>query len=137
MIPCYVYMIVAVDAPVKKDCAMFKVGISENPKTRMATFQTANPFKLRLLKTWRLPSREDALCVEKRFHVAHINSRLNGEWFHSHVSSVHFLEYEIVYQLAEICKVGTDQALIHALIFAGLSEEEAIHSQLAVYGEAA
>ena len=84
---CFVYLMVADfefhgDGPRE----LVKVGISSNPRGRMAGFQTATPFKIELYKKWRMPDRNAALWVEKKFHAGNDPFRTNGEWFRTYAT---------------------------------------------------
>lgn len=55
-----------------------KIGWSRNVRTRIATFQTASPYPLRLLLVLAGEERD-----ERRLHDWFSRERLNGEWFKS------------------------------------------------------
>lgn len=58
-----------------------KVGISSNPRARVASLQTACPFDLVLVREFRFPNREIALQFEDAFHTTQAKHRTRGEWF--------------------------------------------------------
>lgn len=58
-----------------------KIGISANPQYRIATLQCANAKEIRIVKTFRFPSRAVASDVESCFHGTHADRQLCGEWF--------------------------------------------------------
>lgn len=55
---------------------LIKIGISINPKKRLATLRTSSPVELELLGTW-----ETAASSEKILHKILADSRVHGEWF--------------------------------------------------------
>jgi len=59
-----------------------KVGISAAPQKRLASINTAAPFRVSLYRFFRMPSRTVACKIERAFHDHHHAARLNGEWFH-------------------------------------------------------
>lgn len=61
--------------------APVKVGISNAPEKRLATINTASPFRVSLFRTFRLPNRNVAATLERMFHDVKKEHRLNGEWF--------------------------------------------------------
>lgn len=56
----------------------FKIGIANDPKSRLAQLQTGNPIKLQLVSCYAF---EDATPVEKALHQKYSEFRVNGEWF--------------------------------------------------------
>lgn len=70
---CYVYVIEA-DGRVK-------IGLSSNPRARMAGLSTALAVEPQLVHRWRLPDREAAEAAERALHRAFAHARLRGEWF--------------------------------------------------------
>jgi hypothetical protein len=58
-----------------------KVGISHGPRKRLLGFQTANPFELRIVHSFPMPSRAIAKEIERSFHETQKEHRLRGEWF--------------------------------------------------------
>ena len=73
----YVYVIANTDAR-GKAVAPIKVGIAKDPGQRLRTFQTANPRRLRIYRTFRV-TRAQALeqAVHRHLHPF----RMKGEWF--------------------------------------------------------
>lgn len=68
-----------------------KVGVSDDPATRLAQLQTGSAVKLHLVETYVGDDRGIALAVERVFHWAHAKQRLEGEWFD--VSAYHAWSY--------------------------------------------
>ncbi|WP_354122427.1 GIY-YIG nuclease family protein [Bradyrhizobium sp. LA6.8] len=62
-------------------CGPVKIGISANPKGRLAEFQTACPFKIHLLHFALCESRASAFEDEASAHRFLREHRLWGEWF--------------------------------------------------------
>lgn len=65
-----------------------KIGISENPQSRLREIQTSNPHELRLVKTYASHDRAAAIWVEKLLHQRYEEFRLAGEWFNIHADIV-------------------------------------------------
>lgn len=77
---CYIYVMAA-----SRDDGLsepVKVGISANPASRLSSINTAAPFRVALHRVFRMPSREMAQALERKFHELNADKRLNGEWFH-------------------------------------------------------
>jgi hypothetical protein len=85
---CYVYLIES-DAPappgapidLNSSARMFKIGVSANVKSRLATLQTASPYRLQLNEAWAAPSRALAAGLERTLHTELDRFRVCGEWF--------------------------------------------------------
>lgn len=58
-----------------------KIGVSRNPKSRLKSLQTANPYKLRLLYEVECKSRDHAYGVEYQLHGRYFSKKARGEWF--------------------------------------------------------
>lgn len=56
----------------------YKVGITENVRHRVSTVQTASPFPVTLVASWR---SADAKREEKRIHSLLHRYHERGEWF--------------------------------------------------------
>jgi hypothetical protein len=57
---------------------IYKIGKSNDPKTRLASLQTANPYKLKLLHTFKA---DNASAAEEELHHLLQTKRMEGEWF--------------------------------------------------------
>lgn len=57
---------------------MYKIGKSNDPQGRLASLQTASPYKLKLLHTF---AADNATAAEESLHAALHNQRMEGEWF--------------------------------------------------------
>lgn len=77
----YLYLVETRDT----DPPAIKVGISDNPTTRLISIQTGCPVDCYLTMCWRFPSRNQASAMEARFHKENASRRLNGEWFAVHI----------------------------------------------------
>jgi hypothetical protein len=126
---CYVYLILADFAfSERENRHLIKVGISSNPYGRMAGFQTATPFKINLMKTWRLLDRKSSLWVEKNFHDQNRIHRTNGEWFRMDAigAAVDIDTMILCWWLAEHYEDGLFNygGAVEFLMFSGLSREE-------------
>lgn len=66
----------------------YKIGITNDINKRLSTLQTGNPSKLVLACTLDVPTKAEALSIEKALHtsLAQYNSRL--EWFNCHLSVI-------------------------------------------------
>lgn len=72
--PTYLYAIGRPEGPIK-------IGISDNPEGRLATFQTSCPFKIVILHAEPCDSRQIAI-EDEAFAHRHLRAhRLWGEWF--------------------------------------------------------
>lgn len=58
-----------------------KIGMSANPRTRMASMATASPENVVLAHTWQLPSRDAAAQMESTLHSLFRWARAKREWF--------------------------------------------------------
>lgn len=76
----FVYIIAQLDGAneLRGPC---KVGISNNPSSRMASLQTGNAARLVLVAKYCFWRRSHALEVERVFHEALATQRTGGEWF--------------------------------------------------------
>ena len=57
---------------------VYKIGKSNDPQGRLASLQSASPYKLKLYHTFRA---ENASAAEETLHVVFHSNRLEGEWF--------------------------------------------------------
>lgn len=64
-----------------REAGPVKIGVSDNPKGRLAEFQTACPFKIELLHAEVCESRASAFLDEAWAHRSLQEHRLWGEWF--------------------------------------------------------
>jgi hypothetical protein len=60
---------------------MVKIGWSDDPLQRRATFQMGSPVKLGVYLMMTLPSREHARALESWAHRLLARDRAHGEWF--------------------------------------------------------
>ncbi|MCB9078480.1 MAG: GIY-YIG nuclease family protein [Anaerolineaceae bacterium] len=56
----------------------YKIGKSNDPQGRLMSLQTASPYKLKLLHTFRA---DNATAAEESLHAALHQTRMSGEWF--------------------------------------------------------
>jgi hypothetical protein len=64
------------------DDNLFKIGISENPNKRVKQLQTGNGSKLRIVKTFKNPSKiYNERLMERRLHFLLRQFKKTGEWF--------------------------------------------------------
>jgi predicted GIY-YIG superfamily endonuclease len=71
---CFVYLVTAGDGPTK-------IGLSADPKKRLAGLGTSSHEKLKLEHTWRVRSRAQAEALEARLHALFRWARHRREWF--------------------------------------------------------
>jgi hypothetical protein len=57
-----------------------KVGVANNPNTRVRELQSGNPKRLSLANWWKMPDRATAFSVEKEILGEMARYRLMGEW---------------------------------------------------------
>lgn len=57
-----------------------KVGVSDNPESRLSGLQSGNPVKLHIAAKWKMPSRQAAFDVERAVLDDCGLHRLIGEW---------------------------------------------------------
>lgn len=57
---------------------MYKIGKTNDPNGRLASLQTASPYKLKLLHTFKA---DNASAAEETLHAHFQAARLEGEWF--------------------------------------------------------
>lgn len=72
---CFVYVI-AIEGQ-----KLAKVGISNNPHSRLDQLSTGSPFRMKLVHKYRLSARDLARKVEAEIHDELAGERCNGEWF--------------------------------------------------------
>ena len=56
----------------------YKIGCSFDVNQRLATLQTGNPLKLRIVGTFKV---DDVYSLEEKIHKLLDDRRINGEWF--------------------------------------------------------
>lgn len=59
----------------------FKIGVTRNLKSRMATIQTGNEYPLRECVTIACRSRDHSKALEDALHEKLSRWRMEGEWF--------------------------------------------------------
>ena len=75
----------------------YKIGWTSNPKERLASLRTGNPFRLRLIFSARFA---DPIEAEKYLHARYSEYNVRGEWFkltHRQVRDI--IDFEIAYLL--------------------------------------
>jgi hypothetical protein len=58
-----------------------KIGVSARPDNRCAVLQIGNSRKLRLAKTWQMPTPAVAFSIERTIHDDLSEYSVFGEWF--------------------------------------------------------
>jgi hypothetical protein len=64
----------------QKSTNCLKIGISNNPKFRLSSLQTASPYELKISFTHH-PKKYSPLQLERKLHKYFKKSKKNGEWF--------------------------------------------------------
>jgi hypothetical protein len=100
------------DAPVK-------VGITGNVQSRLRQIQTATPFPVGVFFALRVPFRDMARCLERRFHVLQSHSSAHGEWFNIDApEALYFMCANFVYLLHQL--KDTPEGIAKKMNFAGI-----------------
>ncbi len=60
------------------DSGYYKIGVSKNPKRRVAQLQTGNAEKIRLIESF---ASKIAYKIEMALQNQYMPSKINGEWF--------------------------------------------------------
>lgn len=85
---CYVYLI-------KSDNAV-KIGVSNNPQSRLITLQTSHHQKLELIYQLQCADQTSAYNVESLLHKRYKSYNVSGEWFSLDAETViHDLEFAL------------------------------------------
>ncbi len=71
----YVYVIQA------GETGPVKIGMADNPASRVYELQTGSPVELTILVAERFPDRKRARRIEQRLHSQLSALRIRGEWF--------------------------------------------------------
>lgn len=58
-----------------------KVGITANPRSRLASLQTGSPHGISFAQLLAFTDRNSAARLEKEFHKTNADVQLSGEWF--------------------------------------------------------
>jgi len=61
--------------------SVVKIGIANNPKKRLKTFQTAHYEELIILKVIKIDNRQKAFQLETSLHKKFVKYHIRGEWF--------------------------------------------------------
>lgn len=83
---CFLYFIQA------EEQGPIKIGIAKNVENRLKSLQSSNPEKLKVLKKFKLSSRDKAKELELRFHRFFRHTRIIGEWFRYKPFSVRYIK---------------------------------------------
>lgn len=100
-----------------------KVGISNNPKKRLATIQTACPFPVDLVYVFACPNREIALQMERMFHQTRRDKCLYGEWFDYSPRQATVILC-LAFHVALKCNLSDDDLIEQSLEFCGVRAAE-------------
>jgi hypothetical protein len=66
----------------------YKIGIAKNPQNRLRQLQTGHALKLKIIRTFCLPSRDAVKTAEAKIHQDLRRYRLTGEWFSAPLSVI-------------------------------------------------
>jgi len=105
---------------------VYKIGIANDPQSRLAQLQTGNPYQLEIVSCYGF---EDAGVVEKSLHQAYKEERLQGEWFE--------LNHEQIEEFETICTLLKGQPSVlddHAAVDE-IDEAEEMQSMMAEGGK--
>lgn len=95
---------------------LVKVGVTTNPRQRLATLQTAYPFPLQLLGLWATPG--DGYDIEERAHSLLDHYRMRGEWFRvgttTALASIEHAASTLSRPLLKVSLEQSDQILVAA-----------------------
>ena len=73
-----------------------KIGVANNPKKRLKTFQTANHEELIILRVIKVANRDLAFKLESALHQKFKKYHIRGEWFKLTPTVIDFIEnYQI------------------------------------------
>jgi T5orf172 domain len=103
---CWLYVICRLNDDANSEPS--KIGIANNPRARIATFQTAAPFRLSLFGAVLMPRHNASIC-ERLIHEHMQADRLHGEWFSVHPGlALHFAVRVVALAMAEANGVGSE-----------------------------
>lgn len=121
----FIYIISMV-SPFGRDEGPCKIGISRDVEGRRKELQTGCPNDLRIVRTFRLPSREIAEQAEDCFKFVHDEKRIRGEWFaFSPDQAVAALEFHLILAVNLFTSLSEDKKAI-ALRLIGIDSPEAL-----------
>lgn len=100
-----------------------KVGISNNPRKRLATIATACPFPIELVFAFECPNLEIARYMEKMFHETRGDHHLHGEWF-DYQPAIALQLMCLAFRVAFFVNVGDDSLIEPSLELCGVIEAE-------------
>ena len=92
------------------DSCPVKIGVSDNPISRLSALQSGCPDALEIWEACELPTRKEAFWLEGQLHRSLDDLRIHGEWFQippidMAVTVWHILEEAIGHEEADrICR---------------------------------
>lgn len=89
----------------------YKIGITNNLKTRLKNIQTGCPEEINVISTFQSPY---VTIIEKRLHKKFEHNKTNGEWFLLNDSDVFSFKhncYKIHNEIEELVKTGNPYIL--------------------------
>ena len=90
----FVYVIGRMYGDFKSMGAPTKIGVSDNPWSRLRTIQTSCPFGIYIYHYYRFRSKEEAFDTERIVHKVLNKDRIQGEWFNVDPEEVYNLLQE-------------------------------------------
>ena len=90
MNPCYVYLVRC------SDTSFYKIGVADNPTSRLKELQIGNPYPLSLVVTCGFPSSRVAKRAESDAHKQMEKYNIHGEWFDLSPKAVEQLKFEMI-----------------------------------------
>jgi hypothetical protein len=103
---CHLYVVAhVIDGQLGKPV---KIGISQNPKSRINSLRTGNPSPLEFAFVFDLPNKQIAKSMEDAFHSLQASCRLSGEWFN--IEPIRAIKLMCIYLGAAIAlNLGEDE----------------------------
>ena len=89
-----------------KDGSPIKIGLSKDPRGRLAGLQTANPNKLVIHKLYEVPSIR-VKTIERNIHVKLQPVRLSGEWVDLSISHADMIVSYIIEKYSSFANVSS------------------------------
>lgn len=108
----YVYVMLSENGPIK-------VGIAADPKARLASIQSASPWKITLVHA---SEHKDAGIIERAVHLALRDRRLTGEWFSATADEAIEAIKRVTGEIPDIVDDGPSEAIGYILVVPSISE---------------
>lgn len=86
IVPHFLYLITS------HNKAGYKIGITNNPESRLKTIGTQLPFLASIIRLYPMP-KKNAINMEKFYHFIFKSKHLNGEWFDLDLNDIDLTDY--------------------------------------------